>query len=98
MDLSRKKKSLVKDEDGTTEETETASQRNLMLKQLLKGNVSAVMVEILQAEWDQVWLELAYLKMKLKTSSKTVKAAMPAQGITDDAELDAMADYILSLK
>ena len=37
-------------------------------------------------------------KDEIKETIKNGKGAMPPQGITDDAELDAMADYILSLK
>jgi len=37
-------------------------------------------------------------KDEIKDIVKNGKGSMPAQGITDDAELDAMADYILSLK
>ncbi len=37
-------------------------------------------------------------KDEIKDIVKNGKGGMPAQGITDDAELDAVADYILSLK
>ena len=43
--LDQKKEIARQGEDGKTEEAEV--QRNSMLKQLLKGNVSAVMVETL---------------------------------------------------
>ena len=69
-----------------------------MLKQSLKVNVSAVTVAILQVEWAQLWLELSYLKMKLKISLKTVCLAECQLDLLQTKHLDAMADYILSLK
>lgn len=40
----------------------------------------------------------ALSKDELKDVIKNGKGAMPPQGINDDAELDALADYILSLQ
>jgi len=40
----------------------------------------------------------ALSKDEIKSVIKDGKGSMPPMGITDDAELDAMADYILSLK
>ena len=95
--LEQKKEIAGQGEEGKTEEVQVL--QNLMLKQLLKVNVSAVTVEILTGGMGPALAGTTLSKDEIKDIIKMVMVAECQHGlITDDAELDAMADYILSLK
>ena len=94
--LEQKKEIAGQDEDGVTEEAVDTAEFDA--EAVTQGKCIGCHGGDLTGGMGPGLVGTNLSKDELKDTIKNGKGSMPPQGITDDAELDAMADYILSLK
>jgi cytochrome c550 len=96
--LEQKKEIASQNEDGTTEETETASTTEFDAEAVTQGKCIGCHGGDLTGGMGPGLVGTSLSADEIKDIIQNGKGSMPPQGITDEAELDAMAEYILSLK
>ncbi|HJF30176.1 MAG TPA: cytochrome c [Sporosarcina psychrophila] len=94
--LDQKKEIAGQGEDAVTEEAESSAEFDA--EAVAQGKCIGCHGGDLSGGMGPGLVGTSLSKEEIKDTIKNGKNAMPPQGITDDAELDAMADYILSLK
>ena len=94
--LDQKKEIANQGEDGKTEET--ASSAEFDAEKVTQGKCIGCHGGDLTGGMGPGLVGTTLSATEIKDIIKNGKGGMPPQGITDDAELTAMADYILSLK
>ena len=94
--LDQKKEIASQNDDGKTEETTDSAEFDA--EAVAQGKCIGCHGGDLSGGMGPKLVGTSLSKDDIKAIVKDGKGTMPAQGITDDAELDAMADYILSLK